>query len=190
MSSNSVLDIDLSSFVPEHTNNISFQGFGDLNQPTTLGVHEIIQAIEQAKLDPKIKGIYLSSSQVNTGGMAKVRLLREALLDFKQSGKFIIAYSKNYTQNAYYLAAVADKIYLNPVGFIDFRGFGGAISFYKNLIDKIGVEMDVIYVGDYKGASEQFRLEKLSPENKLQLREYINHMYATLLSRLEPIHET
>ncbi len=184
VSKNSVLEIDLSNFVPEHTNNISFQGFGDLNQPSVLGVHDMIKAIEYAKSDDKIKGIYLSSAQVNTGGMAKVRLLREALLDFKESGKFIMAYSKSYTQNAYYLASVADQIYLNPVGFIDFRGFGGVISFYKNLINKIGVEMDVIYVGDYKGASEQFRLTKLSPENRLQLKEYINHMYGTLLMDL------
>lgn len=184
ISNNSVLEIDLSNFVPEHTNNIGFQGFGDFNQPSVLGIHDIVKAVEYAKSDSKIKGIYLSSAQVNTGGMVKVRLLREALLDFKKSGKFVIAYSKSYTQNAYYLASVADQIYLNPVGFIDFRGFGGVISFYKNLIDKIGVEMDVIYVGDYKGASEQFRLTKLSPENRFQLKEYINHLYSTLLTDL------
>ncbi len=181
--SNSVLELDLTNFIPEHTNNIGFSGF-NFEEQNMVGVHDMVKLIHHAKTDDKIKGIYLNSSIANTGGLAKASAIRAALIDFKESGKFIVAYSKYYSQNAYYLASTANQVYLNPLGIVDFRGFGGTISFYKNMLDNAGIEMNVFYAGDYKGATEVYRLTKLSPENRMQMREYLDAMYSSFLSDL------
>lgn len=181
--SNTVLELDLTNFVPEHTNNIGFNSF-NFEETNVVGVHDLVKLIAHAKTDDKIKGIYLNSSVANTGGLAKANAIRDALLDFKESGKFIVAYSKIYSQNAYYLASTADQIYLNPMGIVDFRGYGGTLSFYTNMLEKVGVDMNVFYAGDYKGATEIYRLTKLSPENRSQIREYVDDSYQSLLSDL------
>ena len=177
--SNSVLKLDLTQPIPEKTNNTESQEFS-LENNSIVGVHDMVKAIEQAKTDSKIKGILLDLSFVQAGTVTR-KELRDALIDFKESDKFIYAYSKNYFQNAYHLATAADKIFLNPLGSVEFGGYAANISFYKRMLDKIGVEMQVYYAGNFKGASEPYRLEKLSDPNRMQIRQYINDLYDNLL---------
>ena len=168
---NSILELKFNEPIPERTNNLA-QDFSDFKTEKTLGLHDIVAALEKAKEDDNIKGIFLNMNGAS-GGQATKAVVRDALLDFKESGKFIIAYSKAYTQGQHYLASVADKVYLNPVGGFDFRGYGAQITFFKKMLDNIGVKMQVLYAGKFKGATEPFRRTDLSPENKLQIREYI-----------------
>ena len=177
---NSILKLDLMQQIPEKTNNVANQEFS-LENNSVLGVHDMVNAIENAKTDSKIKGILLDLSFVQAGTVTR-KELRDALIDFKESDKFVYAYSKNYFQNAYHLATAADKIFLNPLGSIEFGGYAANISFYKKMLEKMGVEMQVYYAGNFKGASEPYRLEKLSDPNRTQIREYINDLYSNLLT--------
>ncbi|NJL74357.1 MAG: signal peptide peptidase SppA [Saprospiraceae bacterium] len=171
----SVLKLDLDEYIPEQTNNISLSSF-DFSTQNVVGIHDLITLIKLAKNDSQIEGIYITATQTNAG-MVKLNELRDAIIDFKTSGKFVVAYAKYYTQGAYYLASAADEVYLNPLGLVDFRGFSGSVAFYKNMLDKIGVKVEVFYAGDFKGATEPYRLTELSPENRSQLQEYLNHLY-------------
>ncbi len=178
--SNSVLRLTFNDFIPEHTNNIESAGL-ELYPEKKLGLHETIGTIKNATRDNRIKGIYLETDALMTGGPASAAELRETLEEFKESGKFIVAYSKYYTQGAYYLASAADEVYINPLGVIDFRGFAAQIPFYKNMLDKVGVEMQIFYAGQYKSATEPYRLTKMSPQNRFQVRQYLNGMYDNFL---------
>ncbi len=180
VSSNSILELDFSDPIPEKSNNVQRNDFA-LETDKVLGLHDMIKAVEAAKEDDKIKGIFLDLSSVS-GGMGTKASIREALIDFKESGKFIIAYAKYYTQGSYYIASVADKVYLNPVGDMDFRGFASEVTFFKNMLDKMGVKMQVFYAGKFKGASEPYRRTDLSEENRLQIREYISGLYDIFLT--------
>src|SRR5690606_36394750 len=117
----------------------------------TLGLNDILSRIAAEKDDDRIKGIYLNPTYVNTG-MASLKEIRDALVDFKSSGKFIIAYSDIYTQKAYYTASVADEIYMNPEGSLEFKGLSASIMFMKEALDKLGIDMQVVNVGTYKSA--------------------------------------
>ena len=172
---NTVLNLKFESPVPEKTNNFPINPF-DFSPNKVLGLHDMIDAIEFAKTDDNIKGIYLNLSGMQTG-RATAATLRDALVDFKSDGKFIIAYSKYYTQGTYYIATAADKIYVNPIGGLDFRGFGAAIPFFKDMLDRLGIKMQIYYAGDFKSATEPFRLRKMSDNNRLQMHEYIGSMY-------------
>ncbi len=176
---NTVLTLKFDKVIPEKTNNIPISPF-DFNSAKVIGLHDIIDAIEYAKTDDNIKGIYLNLSGMQTG-RATAASLRDALLDFKSDGKFITAYSKYYTQGSYYIATAADKIYVNPIGGLDFRGFGAAIPFFKDMLDRLGIKMQVYYAGDFKSATEPFRLKKMSDNNRLQMHEYIGSMYKLYL---------
>jgi len=180
--SNSVLELNFDQLIPEQTNNVQFSPY-EFQTDAILGVHEIARTIEHAAKDDNIKGIYLKTMAFG-GGLVKVDIIREALENFKIEGKFVVAHSKYYTQSAYLLASAADKVYVNPMGMVDFRGFGGVLSFYKNLLDKTDVEMQIFYAGKFKGATEPYRLEKLSEENREQLMEYVNDMYDKYLENL------
>ena len=136
----------------------------------------MVATIQQAKSDPDIKGIYLNGNTV-MAGKSTAAVLRNALADFKSSGKFIVSYADFYTQGAYYLASVSDSVLLNPVGAVDFRGFSSMITYYKGLLDKLDVQFRIFYVGKYKSATEPFRFDKMSDENRLQVREYVNALY-------------
>jgi protease-4 len=177
---NTVLHLTFSKPIPEQTNNIDLNPF-DFSQKRTLGLHEILEAIQTAQEDDNIKGIFLEPEALMSGGLATAAVLREALSDFKASGKFVLAYSKYYTQGGYYLASVADEVMVFPMGAIDFRGFAAQIPFFKDMLDKIGIEMQVFYAGKFKGASEPFRLNKMSEDNRLQIREYLEGVYQVFL---------
>ena len=176
VAANSILKIDLTT-LPELTGNVdqsgSFTGF-DFDE--AVGVHDVIRTIERAKTDSDVKGIYLNSmSQV--GGFTKLRMIRAALEDFKTSGKFIVSYAPNYSQNGYYLATAADEVYLGPLGIVDFRGLGAQLAFYKELMDRAGVQMEIFYAGKFKSATEPFRRRDMSPENKQQTREFLTDLW-------------
>ena len=177
---NSVLELNFNAALPEKTNNVAQDGF-TFEAKDVVGLFDMVEAIEYAKTDSDIKGIYLDLNGV-PGGMVTRSTLRDALLDFKDSGKFIVAYSKYYTQNAYYLASVADDISVHPVGGIDFRGFGAQIPFFKNALDKLGVKMEVYYAGQFKSATEPYRLTEMSTQNRRQTREYLEPLYQSFLN--------
>ncbi len=180
---NTVLHLTFGQQVPEKTNNIQVFTF-DPNQDKILGLQDMLRAIEQAKSDDNIKGIFLEAPNGVAAGLATSSKLREALHDFKSSGKFIVAYSDYYTQGAYYLATTADEIIVNPMGLIDFRGFSSEIPFFKNLFDKIGLKMEIFYAGKYKSATEPYRRINMSEENRFQVREYLNQIYADFLQNI------
>ncbi len=180
---NSVLKITFSQTIPEQTNNLETNPF-DLKNQHILGLSDIEDAIEHAASDDKIKGIYLNLDEGIHSGIAKATSLRNALLKFKESGKFIIAYSKYYTQGAYYVSSVADKVYVNPLGGIDFHGFSAMIPFFKDMLDKIGVKMQVFYAGDFKSATEPYRLNEMSDQNRLQLRQYLEPVFNNYLTEI------
>jgi len=177
--SNSVLRLKLDNAIPEETNNIENESF-TLEQHDIWGVHDIVYAIEKAANDSNIKGILLDVDMLLAGSVTRSEI-RDAILKFKESGKFVIAYAKNYSQGAYHLASTADKVYVNPLGGIDFKGYGANIMFFKNMLEKAGIQMQIYYAGDFKGATEPFRLEKLSDKNKQQIREYITDLYDEFL---------
>lgn len=176
---NSVLKLTFDNPIPEKTNNLDMDPFDFKNQKI-LGLQEMVRSLETAKEDDNIKGILLEVDGVYTG-FATISVLRDALIDFKDSGKFIIAYSKYYTQGAYYLASTADEVHLNPLGMIDFRGFAAQVPFFKTMLDKVGIKMQVFYAGKFKSATEPYRRDNMSDENRLQIREYLGDMYNLFL---------
>lgn len=180
VSDNSVLRITFDNVIPEKTNNLEMDPF-DFSNDHILGVHDIIKSIEHAKTDDRIKGILIEADNV-TAGFTTAGAVRRALADFKSSGKFIIAYSDYYTQGAYYMVSVADEIYVNPLGMVDFRGFAAQVPFFKDMLDRLGVSMQIFYAGKFKSATEPYRRNNMSDENKLQLREYLNELYAVMLT--------
>ena len=173
--SNSVLHIELNNQIPEKTNNVESESFS-LEPKDVWGVHDITYAIEEAAEDSNIKGILLDVSMLSAGSVTRSEI-RESVIKFRESGKFVHAYAKNYTQGAYHLASAADQVFVNPLGGIDFKGYSANIMFYKGMLEKLGIKMQIYYAGDFKGATETFRLDKLSDKNKQQIREYINDLY-------------
>ncbi len=176
---NSVLELNFEAPIPEKTNNLDM-GFS-FNEDKILGLHDITGAIERSKTDENIKGIYLNCMFFPAGRVTE-GIVRDALLDFKKSGKFIVAYQSIYTQNAYHLASVADSIIVNPSGQLDFRGLAAIVPFYKGLIDKLDIDMQIYYAGKFKSYTEPFRLTKMSDENRQQTRELIDELYANFLA--------
>jgi len=181
LTSNSILRLTFDQSIPELTNNAELDPFQSIKGDDLLGLHEIIATIAQAKADPRIKGIFLDMEMPGFSGYATVKSIRDALVSFKKSGKFIISHSKFYMQSDYYLASVADKVYANPVGIFEVRGMVAEVPFYKNLLDKLGVKMQIYYAGKFKGATEPYRLTKLSTENKFQYRELLHDFYSSFL---------
>ncbi|RMD76510.1 MAG: signal peptide peptidase SppA, partial [Bacteroidetes bacterium] len=179
---NSVLKITLDKPIPERTNNIPFD-FSNLKEEKVLGLSDILRTIEAAKDDDRIEGIYLEID-VAPIGLSTATELRRALEDFSESGKFIIAWSRFYDQRAYYLASVADEVLLHPLGLVDLRGFGAVVPYFKNMLDKVGIEMEVFYAGNYKSATEPFRLTKMSEYNRQQLHEYLDPLAAEFLGQI------
>jgi len=176
--SDSVLHIQFTKEIPERTPSNPFSGLGflGLDEDRDLGLNDILANIKKAKTDDDIKGIFLDESDMMSG-QATVEEVRNALIDFKKSGKFIIAYSEVYTQQFYYLASVADKVYINPKGIFEFKGFSSQITFLKGAMDKLGIEAQIIKVGTYKSAVEPYFLTKMSDANRLQVTSYLGSMY-------------
>ncbi|MCX7986374.1 MAG: signal peptide peptidase SppA [Bacteroidales bacterium] len=145
------------------------------------GLNEILDNIAKAKEDTNILGIYLELSSIDAG-LSTVKEIRQALADFKKSGKFIIAYSDYLTQKGYYLASIADKIYLNPQGSIEWQGLRSEIMFFKGSLEKLGVEPIIIRHGKYKSAVEPFSNDRMSPENRHQLQQLVDVIWQDILN--------
>ncbi len=179
---NSVLKIDFKNGIIDRKSKNPFNNFNFTNIAANnkLGLIDIINSIKKAKTDKNIKGIYLNLSAI-PAGIASVEEIRNALLDFKDSKKFIISYSDLYSLKSYYLSTVADKIYLNPQGLIDFKGLNAEIMFYKGALEKLGIEPQVIRHGKFKSAVEPFILDKMSDANRKQTLTYMNSIWDYLL---------
>ena len=143
---------------------------------TTYGLNDILSNIKEAKTNANIKGIYLYDGQLSMG-QATAKAIRDALLDFKESGKFIIAYSSHYGEVNYYLASVADKIYLNPTGTVEWHGYGAVKMYYTRLLEKIGVKMQIVKVGTFKSAVEPYFRTSMSEADKAQTLHYIQGLW-------------
>ena len=169
---NSILELTFDHPVKERTSKNPFEGmrFPSLKSDQDLGLNDILKNIEKAKTDSHIKGIFLNLSFLRMG-ISTAEEIRNALLDFKKSNKFIYAYSEFYTQGSYYLASVADKVYLNPQGNLDFKGLSTELAFFKGALEKLEVEPEIIRHGKFKSAVEPFMSDKMSPENKAQITE-------------------
>lgn len=177
---NSVLRLQFNTEIPERSNNRPLDA-NTFNIQTNIGLSDMVKAIDYASEDDNIQGIFLDLEGF-PNGQVTASTLRKALVDFKESGKFIVAYSDSYSQNAYQLAAVADEIYVHHMGGIDFRGFATFIPFFKDMFDKLGVQWQVVYKGQYKGASEPYRLNEMSEANRKQIRQYLNALYDEFLA--------
>ncbi|MFH1004766.1 MAG: signal peptide peptidase SppA [Bacteroidota bacterium] len=178
----SVLHIKFDGEIKERSPKNPFKNFlyGDFkHQP--IGLNEILANIEKAKNDDNIKGIYLDITAI-PAGIATVEEIRNALLDFKTSKKFILAYSEVYTQGAYYLASAADKIYLNPEGIVEFKGLSRQVMFFKKLLEKLEIDVQIFRHGKYKSAIEPFDMEKMSPANREQTLSYMHSIWNHLLT--------
>ncbi len=178
ISNKSVLHIKLENMVSDRSSNNPFQSFNfnTMKSNKELGLNDILVNLKKAKTDPNIKGIYLDVSNIPMG-ISLLEEIRNGLIDFKKSGKFIISYSEMYSQKAYYLASVSDKIYLNKEGGIDFHGLAAEIMFFKGLMQKLDVDMQIIRHGKFKSAVEPFLLDKMSDPNREQTRLFIGSIW-------------
>lgn len=179
---NTVLYLNLDQAITERTPN---ETFGNLpivggNGEKSIGFNDLKKALEYAQTDDHIKCVYINVSSPNAG-FATMKEVRDALIEFKTSGKKIIAYSEVYTQGAYYLASVADKVYLNPEGALEFKGLSSKVMFFKGALDKLGIEAQIIRVGNYKSAVEPFFTDKMSDKNREQVTAYLGGLYQTFL---------
>ncbi|NDV15559.1 signal peptide peptidase SppA [Muricauda sp. TY007] len=176
---NSVLELSFVGPILDYTGKDEtdpFAAFGG----EELGLDEILHAIKVAKNDDNIEGISITTGYL-LAGVAQTREIRKALLDFKSSGKFVMAHSDVYAQRDYYLASAADEVYINPVGVLDFKGLATEVLFYKELQEKSGIKMEVIRHGKYKSAVEPFLSDTMSEENRTQIKELITSIWSVIV---------
>ena len=184
VSANSVLKLDLDKPIDERS---SEKPFGDIGPFKTtgdaIGIIELKQTLKDAKEDGNIEGIYL---QVESpmAGWASLEEVRNALIDFKQSKKFVYAYAEGMTEKGYYIASVADKIYLNPAGDLEWNGLDAELSFFKGTLDKLGIKPEIFKVGDFKSAVEPFVRDNMSDPNRLQVTSFLNSINNYMLVRV------
>lgn len=177
---NSVIELDLSKVTLDYAGKTNYKDFGYFEAEHD-GVTDILNAIEAAKTDDKIKGISILNNQSQLG-LAQSKAVRDKLEEFKKSGKFVYAYANFFTQGEYYLNSVADQVYLNPMGEVDFKGLSAEILYMKDLQEKTGVKMEVIRHGKYKSAVEPFLTQEMSPENREQMTVLLNSVWSTIVS--------
>ncbi len=180
---NSVIELDIHEVSNDYAGIFHSDEFSFLNSEPKDGLSDVLNAIDAAQTDDKIKGITITNS-ATTLGMAQNKALRDKLEDFKKSGKFIVAYSDAYRQADYYLNSVADTIYLNPVGEMEFKGLSSEVMFFKDLQEKTGIKMEVIRHGKFKAAVEPFLSNEMSPENREQITTLLNSVWNTLASEI------
>mgnify|MGYP001491288198 CR=1 FL=1 len=182
---NSILKIDLTNTsVVERASENPFDALnlsGEVQE--TIEIKQILDNIEKAKRDKNILAIYINTSYVNAG-LSQTEEIRNKLLEFKATGKPIIAYSEVYSQLAYYLASIANNIYLNPQGIIDLKGLSVGIMFYKGLLEKLDVDMQIIRHGKFKSAIEPFSLEKMSESNREQMTLFLNSIANNIMDSM------
>ena len=176
-----VLYLDLGQTINEQAQDNLLSGFSKDDQYDMPGLYDMVRLIKYAKADSSIKGIYLKCAD-NANGFATSDELRSALMDFKTSKKFIYAYADVISQRAYYVANVADKVYCNPKGGLEWKGFALQYMFFKQTLDKLGIEPQIFYAGKFKSATEPFRTDKMSDANRLQSSVFLNDLYNRFLT--------
>lgn len=184
---NSIYELNLEGSLIDRSednpfSNVLGKAFGSSSE-NTIGLDEVLKNIEKAKNDDNIVGIYLKGGSLS-GGIASVKEIRNALIDFKKSGKFIVAYADNYSQKMYYLVSVANKVLINPQGMLELKGLSTETMFYKNTLDKLGIEMQIVKVGTFKSAVEPYILTKMSDANRLQVNVFLNSIWNTILKEI------
>ena len=185
---NSILKLDLNRPIVENASSEDDNPLATFPNPffdstEKIGLIQILSALERARIDNNVKGIYLDVS-FPMAGYAKLTEIRNALEKFKRSGKFIYAYANSYSEKAYYIASVADEAYLNPSGLLDFNGISVQYMFYKKAFDKLEIEPLVFRVGQYKSAVEPFIREDMSPENKMQTQSFISSINREVFAKI------
>ena len=179
--SNSVIELDLSKIHNDYAGKTLYEDMPILNGKTKHdGLSDVLKAIEYAKTDDKIKGISILNNASDLG-IAQTKALRDQLEDFKKSGKFIYSYADAYSQKEYYLNSVANSIYINPIGELDFKGLSAEIMFFKDFEEKSGLKMEVIRHGKYKSAVEPFLENKMSDANREQTTQLLNSIWSSVL---------
>lgn len=179
----SVLTLDLKTRIIDSPSEDQEDIFAFKNEQTAVLLYDVINAIDRAKNDNKIKGISLEIDNFQAG-MTQMDNIRNALIDFKKSGKFVYAYGNTVSQGAYYLGSVADKYYLNPAGLIELKGLSTEVTFFKNFAEKYGIGIQVIRHGKFKAAVEPFLRDEISPENKEQLSTLLNDIWANTSKKI------
>lgn len=179
---NSVLTIDFKSKIVEHENESEASMF-DLKDDAELKYQDILNAIETAKNDDKIKGISIELDDIDAG-ITQIDDIRKSLEDFKKSNKFVYAYGNNVSQASYYLGSVADQYFLNPVGGIELKGLSSEVVFLKEFAEKYGININVIRHGNFKAAVEPFLRNEMSPENKEQMTALLNDTWGEISSKI------
>ena len=179
VSDNSVLVINLNGTMTERSDE-DIMSLINSTEIKCLGLDDVISAIEKAKANDNIKGIYIEAGMFSADSYASLQAVRRKLLEFKKSGKWIVAYGDIYTQSTYYLSSVANKVLLNPSGQIDWRGMAAQPMFFKDVMEKFGVKMQLSKVGTYKSAPEMFTADKMSEPNREQITVYINGLWQNI----------
>ena len=177
---NSVIELDLSEITNDYAGKFNFKDF-DYFEVKHDGLSDVIRAIDEAKTDDNIKGISILNDESDLG-MAQLKSLRDELEAFKKSGKFVYAYSNMYTQKEYYLNSVANTVYINPIGELDFKGLSSEVLFFKDFQEKSGLKMEVIRHGKYKSAVEPFLENEMSPANREQVLALLNSVWNSMVT--------
>lgn len=179
---NSVLVLNLGHPYQEQELGNPLADFSGNDEMSVPGVYDLVRLIHKAKTDERIQGIYLLAG-LNPNGFATSEEIRNALIDFKKSRKFLLAYGETMNQKSYHIANVADKIYVNPKGNFDWSGLNSELLFLKGTLEKLDIEPQIFYAGKFKSATEPFRTDKMTPENKLQTSEWLGDLYAHFLQK-------
>jgi protease-4 len=187
ISENSVYQLDLEGTLIDRSEDDPLSGafaeaFGQAEQKV-IGLDDVLANISKAKANANIKGIYLKGGML-MGGYASLKEIRDALADFKKSGKFVVAYADNYMQKNYYLVSVADKVLINPEGMLELKGLSAELMFFKNTLDKLGIEMQVVKVGTYKSAVEPYINTKMSDANREQVNVFLGSIWKNMVSEV------
>lgn len=177
---NSVLALNLSGMLAERSEGGMLSSL--LGEDSAPGLNDILEAIDKAKTNDNVKGIYIEAGAFVSDSPASSQAIRKKLEDFKQSGKWIIAYGDQFTQTTYYISSIADKVYINPIGVLDWHGLSAQPMFYKDLLAKFGVKVQLTKVGKYKSAPETFTADKMSDANREQVSVYMNNIWNSMVS--------
>jgi protease-4 len=184
---NSVYELNLEGTLVDRSEDDNFKGaIGQAmgkKEENKIGLDDVLSNISKAKNDDNIVGIYLKGGSLS-GGIASIKEIRNALIDFKKSGKFIVAYADNYSQRMYYLVSVADKILLNPQGMLELKGLSAQTMFFKKTLDKLGIEMQIVKVGTFKSAVEPLITTKMSDANRLQVTVFMNSIWNNMVKEI------
>lgn len=186
ISENTILELNFNRPLPERSyyDPVGFTNLFSTNVGKRIGINDVIKNIKKAAEDKNISGIYIKLDEMNAGGYAVIEPIRNALLEFKESNKFIIAHGNYISQLSYYLGTVADSIFLTPSGQLEFKGLSAELTFFKKTLEKLDIEAQIIRAGKFKSAVEPFILEEMSNESRSQMKSFINSVNDYLLTRI------